>query len=410
MTESFKTMEICNEPVLYSILENDLYKFSMSHYYQMVNPLATGKFAFKDRNNMVFTQDFVEILRKAFKHLVNLHLTKEEFNWCLINMPYIPQCYFEWLQGFRFNPDLIQISLDCDGHLQIEVQDLIYKATLYEMPILSTVSEMYYRYKGYSVKDWAYIDEQLAHKVELSDNHQLKYANFGLRRRFSHEVEDHVTDYLVRNSKYFVGSSTVSFAMKYQSVKPNFKPIGTMAHELIMASGAMYGPREANYIVMRNWAHVYGGSLGVMLTDCFTTDVFLRNFSMDMAKLYDGVRHDSGDPFVFGDKMIEKYKSYNINPMTKSIVFSDALDFEKMVAINDYFKGRINLSFGIGTNLTNDCGYEPLNIVMKLVSFRVNPRQPEFKCVKLSDVCGKEIGDPQEIDLYKRMLGITLNQ
>ena len=129
--------------------------------------------------------------------------------------------------------------------------------------------------------------------------------------------------------------ATVYFAMKYQSIRPDLKPIGTMAHELMMATAAFMGPKEANYYVMRHWAEIYGGAMGTMLPDCFTTRVFLRNFSLDMAKLYDGVRHDSGDPFEFGDKIIAKYESYHIDPMTKSIVFSDALDFDRALAIQN---------------------------------------------------------------------------
>ncbi len=176
----------------------------------------------------------------------------------------------------------------------------------------------------------------------------------------------------------------------------------------MMATAAFMGPKEANYYVMQKWNEIYGGAMGTMLPDCFTTDVFLRNFSMDMAKLYDGVRHDSGDPFTFGDKIIAKYESYHINPMTKSIVFSDSLNFDTALNILNYFKGRINVSFGIGTNLTNDVGTaQPLTIVMKLKSFQVNSRQPVYNCVKLSDVPGKELGDAGEIRCYKYILGLN---
>ena len=309
--------------------------------------------------------------------------------------------------GFRFNPDIIQISLDDEGHLHIEATDLIYKVTLYEIPILSTVSEVYYRTYEKTEPDWAFIDSQLEKKVAISNDNKLKFANFGMRRRYSHEVEAHVTEYLARHAKYFIGSSTVYFAMKYQSIRPDLKPIGTMAHELMMATAAFMGPKEANYYVMRHWAEIYGGNMGTMLPDCFTTRVFLRNFSLDMAKLYDGVRHDSGDPFEFGDKIIAKYESYHIDPMTKSIVFSDALDFDRALAIQKYFEGRIRVSFGIGTNLTNDVGtVTPLNIVMKLKTFQVNPRQHVYRCVKLSDTPGKELGDPDEVHSYKVILGL----
>ncbi len=389
-----------------SMIENDLYKFSMSYYYQRTTPEAIGTFNFTDRNNQVFTQEFVDLLNAEFQKLSELVLTEQEFEWCLKNIYFIPRLYFEWLKGFRFDPSVIKVYLDEEGHLHVWATDLIYKVTLYEIPILSIISELYYKYLNLGDPDWSYIENQLHKKVSLSNENGIKFANFGMRRRFSHVVEDKVTEYLAKNAKYFVGSSTVYFAMKYQSIRKDLKPIGTMAHELMMSTAAFMGPKEANYYVMRHWADIYGGALGTMLTDCFTTDVFLRNFSMDMAKLYDGVRHDSGDPFQFGDKIIAKYKSYNIDPMTKSIVFSDALDFERALTIQKYFEGRIKVSFGIGTNLTNDVGEAPLNIVMKLKTFQVNPRQPEYRCVKLSDSPGKELGDPQEIQSYKVILGL----
>lgn len=388
------------------MLENDLYKFSMSYYYQRTTPEGIGTFNFTDRNKQVFTREFVDLLNEEFQKLSSLALTDDEFEWCLKNIYFIPRCYFEWLKGFRFDPSIIKAYLDDEGHLHVFATDLIYKVTLYEIPILSIISELYYKHMNLGEPDWNFIENQLAKKVALSNENGIKFANFGMRRRYSHKVEDMVTGYLAKNAKYFVGSSTVYFAMKYQSIRKELKPIGTMAHELMMSTAAFMGPKEANYYVMRHWADIYGGALGTMLTDCFTTDVFLRNFSMDMAKLYDGVRHDSGDPFEFGDKIIAKYKSYNIDPLTKSIVFSDALDFERALAIQKYFEGRIKVSFGIGTNLTNDVGEAPLNIVMKLKSFQVNPRQPEYRCVKLSDVAGKELGDPDEIHSYKAILGL----
>lgn len=379
----------------------------MSYYYQRTTPEAIGTFSFTDRDEKKYTQEYVEQLKKEFENLTVLQLTDDEFNWCLKNIYFIPRCYFEWLRGFRFDPSIIKIWLDEESHLHIEATDLIYKVTLYEIPILSTVSELYYRFKNIDFSDWDYIDKQLEKKIRISNENSIKFANFGMRRRYSHEVEDHVTEFLAKNATYFIGSSTVYFAKKYQSIRKDLKPIGTMAHELMMATGAFMGPKEANYYVMRRWSEIYGGAMGVMLPDCFTTEVFLRNFSLDMAKLYDGVRHDSGDPFIFGDRIIAKYESYNIDPRTKSIVFSDALDFDRALAIQKYFEKRIKVSFGIGTNLTNDVeNADPLNIVMKLKSFQVNSRQPVYRCVKLSDVSGKELGEPDEISSYKIILGL----
>jgi nicotinate phosphoribosyltransferase len=181
-----------------------------------------------------------------------------------------------------------------------------------------------------------------------------------------------------------------------------------MAHECFMFQAAIHSPKDANYMVMENWVKVYDGNLGTVLTDTYTVDTFLRNFSMKLAKLYDGVRHDSGDPFEFGDKMIAKYKSYGIDPMSKTIVFSDGLDFEKAAEIKEYFAGKIKTTFGIGTNLTCDLpGIKPMNIVMKLKECRINDRQPVYGCVKLSDVPGKAIGKSSDINCYKYQLGIN---
>ncbi|MBR3793612.1 MAG: nicotinate phosphoribosyltransferase, partial [Alistipes sp.] len=209
-------------------------------------------------------------------------------------------------------------------------------------------------------------------------------------------------EYMKEHCPTFTGTSTVALAMKY-----NIRPIGTMAHECFMFQAAVHTPKEANYEVMERWVDVYDGNLGTVLTDTYTVDTFLRNFSMKLAKLYDGVRHDSGDPKLFGDRIIEKYESYGIDPLSKTIVFSDGLDFAVAAEIKEYFAGRIKVTFGIGTNLTCDIpGVRPMNIVMKLKECRINARQPIYGCVKLSDVAGKAIGTQADIANYKYQLGI----
>lgn len=386
-----------------SILENDLYKFSMGHFYQNIYPNAIGTFTFKDRNNTLYTEDFVSLLKEEFKKLSSLFLQKDEFDWAVSNITYIPSYYWEWLRGFRFDPYKINVWLDEERHLHIEVTDYMYRVTLYEIPILAIVSELYYKYNKIQIKDlYDQVIEPLFDKINIASEHNLFFAEFGMRRRFSSEVEDKVVKTLSEECPTFVGTSTVSLAMKY-----GVKPIGTMAHELFMATAALTSPKEANYIVMENWSKVYDGDLGTVLTDTYTVNAFLRSFSMKLAKLYDGVRHDSGDPIEFGEKIIAKYQSYGIDPMSKCIVFSDALNFPRAAEIKEYFKGRIKVTFGIGTNLTCDIpGVKPLNIVMKLKNFQVNSRQPVYGCVKLSDVPTKAIGDPKDIENYKYQLGL----
>ena len=392
--------------VIRSIIENDLYKFSMSHYYQVNYPNAWGTFAFHDRNNTEYTEEFVDLLKKEFKELDKLFLEQAEFKWCVENIPYIPQYYWEWLQGFRYNSYDINVWLDGEKHLHIEVSDLMYRVTFYEIPILAIVSELYHMYIGDNYQSFHTVREAMMdgmiEKTKIAENHNLFFADFGLRRRFSGFSEDAVAIFMKDHCKTFVGTSNVYLAKVLR-----IKPIGTQAHECFMFQAAIHSPKEANYEVMENWVKVYDGALGTVLTDTYTVDTFLRNFSMKLAKLYDGVRHDSGDPFDFIDKIIDKYQSYGIDPMSKTIVFSDGLDFPTAVKIKEYCVGKIKASFGIGTNLTCDIpGVKPMNIVMKLKECRINMRQPIYGCVKLSDVPTKAIGNKEDIENYKYQLGI----
>ena len=388
------------------MLENDLYKFSMSHYYQIHYPNAWGTFIFHDRNNTQYSDEFLAALKCELSSLSTLSLQSEELQWAVKTIHYIPQCFWEWLCYFRFEPEKISAWLDEENHLHIEVSDLMYKVTFYEIPILAIVSELYHRHigDGYQTRSEleAAMIPKMAEKVTIASRHNLYFADFGLRRRYNALSEQVMIEYMKANCPTFTGTSTVLYAMKY-----GLKPIGTMAHECFMFQGAVHTPKEANYEVMERWVEVYDGNLGTVLTDTYTVDAFLRNFSMKLAKLYDGVRHDSGDPLQFGDKIIRKYESYGIDPRSKTIVFSDGLDFQTAAQIKEYFAGRIKVTFGIGTNLTCDIeGITPMNIVMKLKQCRINPRQPIYGCVKLSDVAGKAIGKPEDIANYKYQLGI----
>lgn len=393
--------------IINSILENDLYKFSMSYYYQVHYPNAWGTFTFHDRNNTQYSEAFLVALKEELATLSSLSLRAEEFEWAVKTIHYIPQCYWEWLCFFRFEADKVSVWLDEQRHLHIEVSDLMYKVTFYEIPILAIVSELYHRHKGDGYQTRAELEAamtpKMAEKVDIASRHNLYFADFGMRRRYNTLSEQVMIEYMKANCPTFAGTSTVWFAMKY-----GIKPIGTMAHECFMFQAAVHTPKEANYQVMERWVDVYDGNLGTVLTDTYTVDAFLRNFSMKLAKLYDGVRHDSGDPLEFGERIISKYESYGIDPMSKTIVFSDGLDFPTAAKIKEYFAGRIKVTFGIGTNLTCDIdGVEPMNIVMKLKQCRINPRQPIYGCVKLSDVTGKAIGTPEDIANYKYQLGIV---
>ncbi len=377
--------------MIHSILDTDLYKFTTSYAYIKLFPYAIGTFSFKDRDETVYNDRFMEQLHDAINQLAEVTLKEEELEYMTSHCRFLPQVYWEWLYSFRFRPDKVKIVLDEDRHLNIEITDYLYKSTLYEVPLLSIVSEMRNLSLGHEA-DMTGTMERLAHKVELSNGHQLLFSEFGTRRRFSFEVQDKVLAYLKQHAKYCTGTSNCYFAMKH-----GMKPMGTHPHEWFMFHGAQFGYKHANYLALENWVNVYDGDLGTALSDTFTSDAFLNNLSRKQAKLFDGVRCDSGNEFAFTDKLIARYQELGIDPTTKTIIFSNALDFEKALDIQAYCQGRIRCSFGIGTNLTNDTGFKPSNIVMKLTRCKMNANQEWRECVKLSDDLGKHIGSEEEV-------------
>ena len=380
-----------------SILDTDLYKFTTSYAYFKLYPEAIGTFTFNDRAKTEFDEDFLEDLKAELKALERIALSEDEFQYMIKNCKYIPQNYFEWLNGFRFDASKINVWLDEEHHLQINVTDFMYKVTLYEIPILATVSELFHLRNSYDAEAMI---ARLEQKEQIARDNNIIFSDFGTRRRFSYDVQRMVVKHLKNNPCGCVGTSNCHLAMEL-----DMKMIGTYPHELPMFIAAVNGgPRNANYLTMEDWVKVYDGYLGTALTDSFGSEVFFNNFSKKHACLFDGVRHDSGDPIAFIEMAIKRYKELGIDPMTKSIVFSDSLNFEKCVEIKRACEGKIKCMFGIGTNLTCDTGHASCNIVMKLSSCQINSRKPKELCVKLSDVEGKEMGDPQEVAVYRYLL------
>ena len=334
----------------------------------------------------------------------------EEFNWLVTNksIDFIPVHYWEWLMSFRFDMDKMNIYLDKDGVLCVDVTDKCYKASLYEIPVLFSIPEV--NNTGKPI-DWKHTICKLKEKVEIANKEGMLFSEFGTRRRFSYEVQDRVIAYLKNFAKTCVGTSNMHFAMKY-----DMKPIGTHPHEWFMFHGAQYGYKSANYMALENWVNVYDGDLGIALSDTYTSDVFFRNFSLKQAKLFDGVRQDSGDEYEFVDKTINFYVNKGINYHNKTIVFSNALDFPKAVKILKYCQEKgINASFGIGTNLTCDVyapdgtKYDAENIVMKMSRCRMTPNQPWYITIKISDDLGKHMGDNKEFEHACYELEISIN-
>lgn len=394
--------------IVKSILDTDLYKFTTSFAYQKLFPTAQGIFEFKDRNNTVWTEEdhICEKIQEELVKLSELRLTSEERDWAIKNIPYIPRYYWEWLETFRFDPEYVSIGLNDEGHLFIRAGKVekpleLYKVTLWEIAILCIMTELLGKKQGGEI-DMDLVKQRLLPKIELSNETGLVFSEFGTRRRANFEVQRLVVEELKKHAKYCVGTSNVYLAMLY-----GMKPIGTFPHEWPMFHGAIYGYPEANHLALEDWVKCYDGYLGIALSDTYTTDVFLRNFSKKLACLFDGVRQDSGDELEFTEKVIARYKELNIDPLTKTIIFSNALDFPKAVRIKDYCEGKIRCSFGIGTNLTNDTGStKPSNVVMKLMACRMSCKNEWKPCIKLSDDLGKNMGMTEELSICRAQLGL----
>jgi nicotinate phosphoribosyltransferase len=383
--------------MILSILDTDLYKFSTSNAYFHLYPLAEGTFKFNDRAKEVYDDSFLSELKKEFAELEKLSLTDEEFAYVSTRIRYINHNYWEWLRGFHFEAGKIDARLDAEGHLQIEVTDFLYKVTLYEVPILAIVAELRNKVRGNKV-DTAKALAILDAKLEIANEHELLFSEFGTRRRFSSDLHDAIVAELKEKCpKYCAGTSNVYLAMKY-----DMTPIGTFPHEWVMFHSGVFGYKRANYLSLEDWIKVYDGALGTALIDTFTTRSFLRTLTMKQAKLLDGFRQDSGDEKVVGDAIIARLKEFGIDPATKVIVFSNALNFPKYKEVADYFKGKVKVSAGIGTNITCDPGipgYKAANIVMKLSRCRMSSKDPWEKVIKISDDLGKHMGDDREFDI-----------
>lgn len=391
--------------MILSILDTDLYKFSTSNAYFQLYPLAEGTFTFNDRGKEVYDEAFIKDLKAAFADLAKLALSDREFNYVCSRIKYVARNYWEWLRGFRFEADKIICGLDDEGHLQIEVTDLLYKVTLYEVPILAIVAELRNRRLGAQAAK-ARALSLLDAKIAIANESELAFSEFGTRRRFSSDLHEAVVARLKeRCPKYCAGTSNVYFAMKYDLI-----PVGTFPHEWMMFHSGVFGYKRANYLGLEDWIKVYDGALGTALIDTFTTASFLRTLTLKQAKLLDGFRQDSGDEKVIGDMIIERLEEFGIDPRTKLLVFSNALNFEKYRDVAAYFKGRIKVSAGIGTNLTCDPGipgYKAANIVMKLSRCRMSAKDPWEKVIKISDDFGKHMGDSLEFSIATHELHLA---
>ena len=385
---------------LKSILDNDFYKFTKQNAVVKLFPNSIVKYQFINRGKHIFPEGFGKALRKLVDAMADLQLTKQEKKYIESICPYLDLPYLDFLEGYRYDPSEVHIE-QIGNDLEIYVEGLWYRTILWEVPLLSLISELHYEMNHLERDSNEVIINRTLDKADHLNKLNVNYAEFGTRRRHSYKVQDIVVESLnKKDNTNFIGSSNVHFAMKY-----NIKPIGTHAHEWFMFHGAEFGFKMANPFALEHWVDIYRGDLGVALSDTYTTDVFFKQFDKKFTKLFDGVRHDSGDPLEFADKTIKHYQDNGINPLYKYIIFSDGLNLEKVEEITNYCKGKIGISFGIGTNLTNDVGLKPMNIVIKLTEVKTLNNE-WIKTVKLSDEPMKHTGDSDMINLAKVFLRI----
>lgn len=344
-----------------SLLDNDLYKLTMQqtvlHNFQNVNV----EYDLMIRSKNIDLRPFRESIEREILSLNSLQLHPDEEAF-LHSIRFLSKDYIEWLKDFRFNTQKHIIIGESDKNITLTIKGNWLHTILYEVPVLAIISEVYHSRDGKC--NLKICTENLMNKIDFIKQRGLdfKFAEFGTRRRNSFMIQDHVIGLLKDNvNGHLVGTSNVYLAMKY-----DIKPIGTIAHEMIQCSQVLFPLKSHQRDIMDVWNKEFDGDVGIMLSDTLTTDVFLRDFTYKFAKSFDGVRQDSGDPFEVGYKIINHYKGYNIDPKTKSIIFSDSLDIPKAIELYKEFKDKTKVSFGIGTNLTNDCGDMPISIVIKV--------------------------------------------
>ena len=380
--------------------DNDLYTFTCQYYILETYPRAEVEYSFFDRNHQIYPEGFAALLQEQVDRMKDVVITDEEVDFMVRKCPFLPLWYFTYLKGYRFNPAEVHISQDAEGHLEILVRGKWFSTIMWEMPLLSSISELMHELRGDFDRYDAVLEEKRAwdKTVQIFDG-GLTLGDMGTRRRLSFDHQDMVIRVMkqVWESRNdwpgkFTGTSNVWFAMKY-----NVVPLGTMSHQLISFEENVSGLFECNYAVMKKFSDVYDGDNGIFLYDCFGDKVFFSNLSKRMAMMYKGLRVDSGDEFEQTEKIIAKYKELGIDPATKQVCYSNGLNIEKALEIHRYVAGRVQDSYGVGTFITCDVtNCEPMNIVVKLTRGRITEKRNWHDCVKLSCNTTKTLGNPDK--------------
>lgn len=367
--------------IIRSILDNDFYKFTMMYAVQNLYPQVRAEYRFINRTPQIkFDTCFLEALKKGVQDLEKLKLTDDEYDW-LESLDLFPKNFLDTLWKFRYNIESIDIYLDKQKQLHLAVKDNWWKSILLEVPLLALITENYFQDKPVDLEDYY---KRTYEKGKILSSHGCNFAEYGTRRRRSFEVQKTVLSAFMdlgkaQEKSTYMGTSNVYFSKFF-----NTRPLGTVAHEWIMAHGGLFGLKGANKKAFEAWLDVFNGNHAIALTDTYTSDSFFGEFTPQMALIYSGLRQDSGDPFLFVDKAERFYKSLNIDPTTKKIIFSDSLTVGKVLKIENYVAERFQCAYGIGTHFTNDLPEEKaLNVVIKL--YAIN----EQKVYKTTDSSSK---------------------
>ncbi len=412
MNDSHNPMmdERVRRQIITHFTDDDLYKFTMCCAVIDNYPRTRVKYIFNDRDNTVYPEGFDELVMEQVRMLESVVITDEEVDFMRRKCNYIPAWFMSYLKGYRYDSSQVSVTRDYEGHLHIGFEGCWSDTILLEVKVLAIVSELYYRvtgeYRNFDYDAYYTASQEKARRlIEAGCN----FSDFGTRRRASFEAQETsvkaMKECKAAGAGRFVGTSNVYFAMKY-----DLTPIGTMAHELVCAIAGMYGPLMANHIAMSVWSRTYRGALGTFLYDTYGWRIFSLNFSEDYANMFKGLRVDSGDNFHELDMIVEKYRSLGIDPATKQVVFSNALNVDRAIEIQRYATGKCIPSFGIGTHFTNDFpGVKPMNIVIKLISVKITESWPFYSpTCKLSEDRGKYTGDEATVRRFMETLQLPL--
>lgn len=379
--------------IIKSFLDNDFYKFTIQNAIMKLFPSVYCKYKFFNRGNHVFYPGFDILLKNAINKMKFLYLKKEEYDYISCHFKSIFDIYYlNFLKSFRYNPNEVFVSQIKDK-LNITIKGLWFRVVLWEIPIMSIISELYYKtvYNQYLISRYNIINI-LNKKLINYKIMNIKFCEFGTRRRFSYQNQYVILNIIKNLKNNFIGTSNMHLSYLF-----HIYPFGTHGHEWVMFHGALFGIKKSIYKSLKNWIKIYPNNFNIALTDTYTHDFFLKNFNKKFSLIFNGLRHDSGDPIHFADSSIKHYTNLGIDPKGKILIFSDNININKIKKIQTFCNNKIQIYFGIGSNLTNDTGFKPMNMVIKMIQMSLD-NSNWTPVIKISDDIHKRSGDDNLIN------------